>query len=35
MQNHQKKKKTMLSLLKNRDGLPLLHAEQEELTEER
>jgi len=35
MQNHQKKRQTMLLRLKHSDGLRLLYAEPEELTEER
>jgi len=34
MQNHQKKRQTMLPRLKNSEGLSLLHAEPEQLTEE-
>jgi hypothetical protein len=33
MQNHQKKRQTMLPKLKNSEGLNLLYAEPEELTE--
>lgn len=35
MQNHQKKRQTMLPRLKHSDGLRLLYSEQEELTEEK